>query len=194
MNKGKKVVLYNKDKNEGIISDYVIKEEVFSFLSDKQKLKIIMCNRQLQILLDVCIEDYKTLSGKYKIGEKNGKGKEYNFKDELIFEGEYLNGKRNGKGKEYNFKDELIFEGKYENGKRNGEGKEYYDNGNVKFEGEYKNDEREGNGKEYYDSKNVKFEGEFKNGKKWNGKGYNKHGQEEFQIKNGNAKIVKGRI
>ena len=33
-------------------------------------------------------------------GERNGKGKEYDYK--IIFEGEYLNGKRNGKGKEYN--------------------------------------------------------------------------------------------
>ena len=34
--------------------------------------------------------------------KKNGKGKEYDRDDNLIFEGEYLNGKRwNGKGKEY---------------------------------------------------------------------------------------------
>ena len=34
----------------------------------------------------------------------NGKGKEYNYKKELLFEGDYLNGKRwNGKGKEYNY-------------------------------------------------------------------------------------------
>ena len=36
-----------------------------------------------------------------------------------MFEGEYLNGLRNGKGKEYNSKGDLIFEGEYLNGERN---------------------------------------------------------------------------
>ena len=50
-----------------------------------------------------------------------GKGKEYNYDGDLIFEGEYLNGKRNGKGKEYDYYDgKLIFEGEYLNGKRKG--------------------------------------------------------------------------
>ena len=31
----------------------------------------------------------------------DGKGKEYNFEDELIYEGEYKHGERHGKGKEY---------------------------------------------------------------------------------------------
>ena len=40
-------------------------------------------------------------------GKRNGKGKEYNEDEDLIYEGEYINGKRNGKGKYYNFKDRL---------------------------------------------------------------------------------------
>ena len=44
---------------------------------------------------------YKKINGRYKIAEKNGKGKEYVFEDQLIFEGEYLNGQKKGKGKEY---------------------------------------------------------------------------------------------
>ena len=53
----------------------------------------------------------------YKI--KNGKGyvKEY-FLKTLRFEGEYLNGLKNGKGKEYDYKGDLLFEGKYKNGVR----------------------------------------------------------------------------
>jgi len=48
----------------------------------------------------VDIKDYKKISGKYRIGEKNGKGKEYLIEsNKLIFEGEYLNGEKNGKGK-----------------------------------------------------------------------------------------------
>ena len=47
------------------------------------------------------IKYYKKISGKYKIGEKNGKGKEYLIEsNKLIFEGEFLNGKKNGKCKE----------------------------------------------------------------------------------------------
>ena len=50
---------------------------------------------------------------------KDGKGyiKEYDCLGDLIFEGEYLNGERNGKGKEYNF-GKIVFEGEYLNGKR----------------------------------------------------------------------------
>ena len=43
---------------------------------------------------------------------KKRKGKEYDF-GELIFEGENLNGERNGKGKEYDYKDNLEFEDEY---------------------------------------------------------------------------------
>ena len=54
----------------------------------------------------------------YELKDGNGKCKEYNFcTNKLEYEGEYLNGERNGKGKEYNDKGELIFEGEYLNGK-----------------------------------------------------------------------------
>ena len=52
------------------------------------------------------------MSGKYKIGEKNGKGTEFKLNSyELIFEGEYINGKKNGKGKEYYDNGKLKYEG-----------------------------------------------------------------------------------
>ena len=55
-----------------------------------------------------------------------------------IFEGEYLRSEQNGKGKEYNDNEKLIFEGEYLNGKKwKGLGKEYYSNGQLKFEGKY---------------------------------------------------------
>ena len=44
----------------------------------------------------------------------------------LIYEGEYLNGEKNGKGKEYNWQGELELEGEYLKGRRNGKGKKYY--------------------------------------------------------------------
>ena len=47
----------------------------------------------------------------------------------MKFEGEYFNGERNGKGKEYNWNGKLLYEGDYLNGKRNGKGKECDYNG-----------------------------------------------------------------
>ena len=103
----------NKTNISYFNSSFIIKN-IFLFLSEKQKLKIIMYNKKLQNLLLVDIENYKKINGKYKIGEENGKGKEYLIEsNKLIFEGEYLKGEKNGKGKEYYKDDELIFEGEY---------------------------------------------------------------------------------
>ena len=84
------------------IKSSYIKKKMFSFLKDKLKLNMIKYNKELQKVCIVDIKDYMKISGKYKIGERNGNGKEY-IKDtnQIIFEGEYLNGKRNGNGKEY---------------------------------------------------------------------------------------------
>ena len=103
-----------------IKSSYIIKG-IFLFLNKKQKLNMIIYNKQLQKILGVNMNTYKIISGKYKINEKNGKGREYTIiGDKLIFEGEYLNGERNGKGKEYYKEGKLLFEGEYLNGERNG--------------------------------------------------------------------------
>ena len=100
---------------ENIKSSFILKD-IFLFLNEKQKLNLIIYNKQLQNIFGIDIKAYKKVSGKYKIGEKNGKGKEYSLLGNiLIYEGEYLNGKRNGKGKEYNIFDKLVFEGEYSN-------------------------------------------------------------------------------
>ena len=112
----------DNSKNYG---DFI--EQIFNYFKNGLKYKIIFENG------DYCI-------GGLKKNKKNGKGKKYNNKGELIFEGEYLNGKRNGKGKKY-YEGELEFEGEYLNGKRNGKGKEYY-GGELIFEGEYINEEK----------------------------------------------------
>jgi len=122
-----------------IKSQYIIKE-LFTFLEEKVKLNVIIYNKLLQNISEVDIDNYKKMSGKYKIGEKNGKAKVFKLKtDIMIFEGDYINGKKNGKGKEYSdYNGKLIFEGEYINDKRNGKGKEYYYyNGKLMFEGKY---------------------------------------------------------
>ena len=179
-----------KSNINSIKSTYILKE-VFSFLYEKQKLNVIIYNKKLQKKLDVDIEEYKKISGKYKVGEKNGKGKEYELNtNKLIFEGEYINGKRNGKGKEYYYNGNLKFEGEYLNGKIwNGNGKKYYYNDKLKFDEEYINGKKNGKGKEYDFDGKLKFEGEYLNGKIWNGKGYDKIGNIEFEIKEGKGKV-----
>ncbi len=54
----------------------------------------------------------------YELINGNGKVKEYDNDDVLIFDGEYLDGKKYGKGKEYNSLGKLIFEGDYQNDKK----------------------------------------------------------------------------
>ena len=159
-----------------IKSSYIL-NIILSHLNIKQKLELIIYNKQLQKRLDVNINDYKNVNKRYKVGGKNGKGREYILEtDVLFFEGEYLNGKRNGKGTEYHESGKIKSVVEYINGKKNGKGKEYNKKGKLIYEGIYLNDEKNGKGKEYYNNGKIKFEGEYKNGKKWNGKGYDNKG------------------
>ena len=102
----------------GNIKSTYILQFVFSIIFERKKLELIKYYKNLQNKLDINLINYKFLSGKYIIYEKNGKAKEYDSNDDLIFEGKYINGKRNGKGKEYDSDGKLIFEGEYINGKK----------------------------------------------------------------------------
>ena len=180
-------------KLSDIKSDYIIKL-IFSFQDEKRKLNIIKYNKFYQKKISVNINNYKMISGRYKIMENNEIVKEYDsYNDKLIFEGEYKNGRRY-KGKEYNTFDKLVFEGEYLNGKRwNGSGikdgkgyvKEYNKDNILIYEGQFENGEKNGKGKEYYDKNILKFEGEYLNGKRWNGNGYDIQNNIIYQIKNG---------
>ena len=94
---------------------------------------------------------------------------------EIEFEGEYVNGEKNGKGKDFNYNGKIRFEGHKQNGKRNGIGKEFYTNGEVDYEGEYVDGEKSGKGKEYFfNYQTLKFEGVYSKGKRNGfGKEYN---------------------
>ena len=101
---------------KSIQSLYILKE-IFSFLSEKRKLNIMIYNKHLQKIFDINKKDYQKISGKYRKGERYGEGKEYDISNNImLFEGEYLNGKRNGNGKEYDYYGKLKFEGEYLNG------------------------------------------------------------------------------
>ena len=110
-------------------------------------------------------EKNMTQEGKYskeiiQTEKKYGKGKEFGFSGEVIFEGEYSNGKRKGKGKEF-INGKIIYDGEYLNGlKWNGKG---YDQNCNKI---YELKDGEGLVKEYDIDGFLSFEGEYKNGKR----------------------------
>ena len=165
----------NNNLMDNIKSKYII-EMVFSYIEENLKLKMVKYNKYLQNKMDIKLDTYKFFCTKYIEYEENGIVKEYNkYNDKLIYEGEYLNGKRNGKGKEYDRYEYLIFVGEFLKGKRwNGKGydgynhvlyeikdgkghiKEYECN-KLKIEGEYLNGQINGNGKEYNSDRIVTF-------------------------------------
>ena len=84
---------------KNIKSIYNIKR-ILSLLSEKKKLSLIINNKALQKKLNINIENYKTLSGKYKVTENDGNTRIYKINSTLLlFEGKYVNGKKNGLGK-----------------------------------------------------------------------------------------------
>ena len=81
---------------------------LFSYFSEKNKLELIKCNKNIQRLLNIDLINYIFFACKFIIFETKSDVKEYKCFDKLyeiklIYEGEYLNGKRNEKGKEYDY-------------------------------------------------------------------------------------------
>ena len=73
---------------------------VFSYITEKLKLKLIKYNKNFQNKINISLINYKIFSGRYIIFETEKKGKEYNcYYDILLFEGEYLNKKTKWKRK-----------------------------------------------------------------------------------------------
>ena len=104
----KNKIKYNNNLNN-ILSIHVFKT-IFSCIREKKKLEIIHYNKRIQNNLDINLNNYRNFTGKYLIYESIVK--EFSqYDNELIYEGEYLNGKRNGKGKEYDYDGNLIYEG-----------------------------------------------------------------------------------
>ena len=85
------------------IRSFHIFKEIFTYLNDARKLKLIKYNKKIQRKININLMNYKLYCDRYITYEIQWKGVEYNsYSDMLIYEGEFLNGKRNGKGKEYN--------------------------------------------------------------------------------------------
>ena len=120
-----------KSTNLSTIKAILNLKQLFSFLDTKKKLYMIINSKYYKKKLGIDLEAYKKQSGKYKIGSRNGFGKEFSLEtNKLIFEGEYINNKRNGKGKEYDKEGRLILEGEYLKGNLI-KAKEFYYNGKI---------------------------------------------------------------
>ena len=65
-----------KNKNYKNKSNLIIKN-IFSLVLECTKLNLIKYNQNFQNKMKISIEDYKNSSQRYKIGEKNGLGKEF---------------------------------------------------------------------------------------------------------------------
>ena len=160
----------------GDIKSLNVYKKIFSFFDERKKLDLLKYNKNYQKKMGIKLENYKKLSGRYKLKGINGYGEEYILNtDILIFQGEYQNKKRNGIGKEYNEEGVLIYEGEFLKGKRNRKGKEYNDQGELIFNGSFYNGKRWiGYGKDYdtidFDGESLIYEGYYSNGQR-NGKG-----------------------
>ena len=75
-------IIKSKINYRDIKSSYII-GRIFSFLKDKQKLNMMIYNKKLQKTLLVNIDEYKRISGKYRKGEINGRGKEYKIDNDF---------------------------------------------------------------------------------------------------------------
>ena len=156
-----------------------IKKQVFSYLDNKPKLRIIINNKKIQNVLNIDINDYKKFNNCILSIDKNGKGVISSLSDNnlILFEGEYSNKKGNGKGIQY-YNGEIIFEGIYKDGQKwNGKIKEHklvYPSGNTRlydndkkliYEGEYMNIIVKRKPQEYIYQYKLEFDGEYINGK-----------------------------
>ena len=98
------------------------------------------------------LKEYK---GEFKVGKKDGYGKEIYVNGEYYI-GNFKNDLKNGKGKIFNKFNNIKIESEWINNiaKDNKYIIEYYDNGNKKFEGEYNGINRNGEGKNMIIKKN----------------------------------------
>ena len=229
-----------EDKEENFAKYSLVKFNEFTDIEEKIKVKykekehkILEINEEQLNLKDIEDNSLKKFSeffipyfkeenieyiwtGKYnKYNEKEGKGKEYDLDDNLIFEGEYNASKRR-KGTEYYIKIKGLkkYDGNYNNGIRwngflydinkenkyeikqgNGLIKEFYENGYLCYEGEIKNGIKDGKGKIYDQTGNLIFEGNFINGiKNGDGKEYNKNRELIFEGEFVNGNRMNGNI
>ena len=219
-------IIFNEEKNdvnENVENYQIASSEIFNieeiikihykeieskeFKIDEEKLQTKKVgenkNKYINIFIPYFKNDYieNIWTGKYnKFNEKEGKGKEYDLEDNLIFKGEYRNSKKLN-GTEYYINGMKKFDGNYNNGEKwngilygqnadnkyeinlgNGFIKEFHENGYLYFEGEIKNGIKNGIGKIYNETGHLIYEGNFLNGNKnGEGKEYNKNGDLIFE-------------
>ena len=73
----------------GDIKSLIVYKKIFSFFDERKKLDLLKYNKNYQKKMGIKLENYKKLSGRYKLKGIKGYGKEYILNtDILIFQGE----------------------------------------------------------------------------------------------------------
>ena len=70
--------------NLGDINSFYILKNVLSFLNEKQKLNMIIYNKELQNKFSISFDYIKEISGRYIEGERNGKGREHILNTDIL--------------------------------------------------------------------------------------------------------------
>ena len=71
-----------------IIKSSYFESMLFSYINERQKLKIIKYNKSLQKIINISTVNYKYFNGKYIIYGSKREGREYDYYDKLEFEGD----------------------------------------------------------------------------------------------------------
>ena len=74
----------NKVNIKKSVKSFFIINKIFSLLSEKKRLSIVIYNKKFQIKFGYDLNYYKKISGKYFIGEKNGNGKLYKLGTNIL--------------------------------------------------------------------------------------------------------------
>ena len=141
------------------------------------------------------IYGYKTLSGSFKDGEKDGEWIYSYYTGDKEKVSNYKNGKLEGVYQYFYDNGQLNVDGRYINGEKEGEWTWYTNKGNRDMQGKFKNSLQDGNWTYWYPTGELSYTAQYKEDKKtgqWtyfykNGKKF-KEGTFENDLKNGNWK------
>ena len=118
-NEGDEFVDQEENDNEEDINDDQTLQKEMSQKGNKSQSKSLNNDNEGELNLndvDDAEENINENENNINNNIKGSEGEEYTIDSNIkIFKGKYLNGKKNGKGKEYNYEGNLIFEGEYLN-------------------------------------------------------------------------------
>ena len=107
--KRKRILLFNSGNKIDYKDKLILKVNIYMVIEKKEKNRVISEGDYL-FYTKINGKGYD-LEGNIIYELINGKGKVLEYSgNKLLFEGEYVNGLKNGKGKEYGYRDRLVYE------------------------------------------------------------------------------------